>query len=218
MRFGPTFIKAIVVAVVALLLLIPVQLLRDLINERAQSRAQAVASVSRGWAGRQLVGGPILAIPATVSDETHREVQRDWYVLPDSLQLEYAVHRAGRTSQARVYEVPVYLANIRAVARFDVAARVAAMTAAQTGVTLHLERARLMIPVSTTRAACVTRARCTALTADGFEPGLRLRIAAIAGAAGRMRTCRAGQPRSTCRSTLPARRRCDSCRSRVPPA
>src|SRR5690242_19256112 len=94
MKFASSaFVKAIVVAGVALLLLIPVEMLRSLVNERAQMREQAIASVSRGWGGRQLLGGPILAIPATVTvaDNQSRElhkVLRDWYVLPDSLQLE----------------------------------------------------------------------------------------------------------------------------------
>src|SRR6185436_20029943 len=94
MRFAQSaLVKGIVVAGVALLLLIPVQMLRNLVNERAQMREQAIASVSRGWGGRQLLSGPILAIPATVTvaDNTARELHntlRDWYVLPDSLELE----------------------------------------------------------------------------------------------------------------------------------
>ena len=54
MKFGSSALgKAIVVAAVALLVLIPVQMLRSLVVERAQMREQAVASVSRGWGGRQ---------------------------------------------------------------------------------------------------------------------------------------------------------------------
>ena len=132
-------------AVVALLLIPGAAVGCSSTNARNSTRRPWRAC--RGWA--RLVG-PILAIPATVSDETHREVQRDCdYVLPDSLH-QVAAHRAGRTSQLRGTKC-VYLANIRAVARFDVAARVAAMTAAQTGVTLHLERARFMFPTSSTQ-------------------------------------------------------------------
>jgi inner membrane protein len=174
------FIKAIVVAVVALLLLIPVQLLRNLINERAQLRAQAVASVSRGWAGTQLIGGPILAIPATVTDENQRETPRDWYVLPDSLQLESQLTVQDERRKLGVYEVPVYVAKIRAIARFDVAARVAALSAAQTGVTLHLERARLMIPVSDTRGVRDVKLNGESLASDSFEPGRGFPIASLA--------------------------------------
>ena len=50
-----------------------------------------------------------------------------------------------------VYEVPVYLTKIRARAKFDVAAKVAALAATQRGVTLHLDRARLIMPVSDPR-------------------------------------------------------------------
>jgi inner membrane protein len=185
MRFASSaFIKAIVVAGVALLLLIPVEMLRSLVNERAQMREQAIASVSRGWGGRQLLGGPILAIPATVTvaDARARELHkalRDWYVLPDSLELESELTVQDERRKLGVYEVPVYLAKVRAVAKFDVAAKVAALTAAQSGITLHLERARLLLPVSDARGVRNVAMNGESLVADGFEPHPGFPIAAI---------------------------------------
>jgi inner membrane protein len=181
MRFGfNAFTKAIVVAVVALLLVIPVQMLRNLVNERAELRAQAVATVSRGWAGQQLIGGPIIAIPATVTDQTLREAPRDWYVLPDSLQLESQLIVQEERRKLGVYEVPVYLAKIHAVATFDVAAKIAALSAAQSGVTLHLERARLLIPVADARGVREVKLNGESLASGGFEPGRGFPIASIA--------------------------------------
>ncbi|HVY80930.1 MAG TPA: cell envelope integrity protein CreD [Steroidobacteraceae bacterium] len=185
MRFASSaLVKAMVVAGVALLLLIPVQMLRNLVNERAALREQAIASVSRGWGGRQLLGGPILAIPATVTvaDSQARELHkalRDWYVLPDSLELESTLTVQEERRKLGVYEVPVYLAKVRAVARFDVAAKVAALTAAQTGVTLQLERARLLLPVSDARGVRNVTMNGESLVAGAFEPHPGFPITAI---------------------------------------
>ncbi len=182
MRFvSSAFTKAIVVAGVALLLLIPVQMLRSLILERAQLREQAIASVSRGWGGRQLIGGPVLAIPATVTvaDTSIREVQRDWYVLPESLELESQLIVQDERRKLGVYEVPVYLAKVRAQARFDVAAKAAALMASQRGVTLHLDRARLLVPVSDPRGVRNVVNNGDGLANRPFEPQLGFPVAAV---------------------------------------
>jgi inner membrane protein len=182
MRFRSNALtKAIVVAVVALLLLIPVQLLRSLVVERAQMREQAIASVSRGWGGRQLLGGPILAIPTTVNDQSAREGPRDWYVLPDSLELESQLGVEQERRKLGVYEVPVYTAKVHAIAKFDLAPKLAALSASQLGVTLHLDRARLLIPVSDTRGVRVVRLDASnALGVGDFEPERDFAIPAIA--------------------------------------
>src|SRR5256885_10036917 len=85
---GP-LLKGIAVALVALVLLMPVGMLRSLIEERARWREEAVASVARGWGGEQLIGGPILAIPVTIprSGGSRPTADVDWFVLPESLTL-----------------------------------------------------------------------------------------------------------------------------------
>ncbi len=184
MRFlSNALVKAVVVAVVALLLLIPVQLLRSLVEERAQMREQAIASVSRGWGGRQLLSGPILAIPTTVSNQNTntREAPRDWYVLPDSLELESQLGVEPERRKLGVYEVPVYTAKVHAIAKFDLAPKLATLAASQLGVTLHLDRARLLIPVSDTRGVRVVRINDDNASAGAnFEPEPGFAIAAIA--------------------------------------
>ncbi len=152
MKFGSSpLAKAIVVAGVALLLLIPVQMLRGLVLERAQLREQAVASVSRGWGGRQLIGGPLLAIPTTFIAEDGHSVTRDWYVLAESLSLEAELDVQDERRKLGVYEVPVYVTKLHAVAKFDVASKLVSVSAARRSATVHLERARLLIPVSDAR-------------------------------------------------------------------
>ncbi len=56
-------IKLIVIAVLALLLLIPTGMIRLLINERQDRRNEVISEVTQGWGEQQIVCGPILTIP-----------------------------------------------------------------------------------------------------------------------------------------------------------
>ncbi|MBS0417367.1 MAG: inner membrane CreD family protein [Proteobacteria bacterium] len=55
--------KGFAVIVVVLLLMIPLIWLRGLVNERTSLREQAIAAVARGWGDRQVVSGPVIAVP-----------------------------------------------------------------------------------------------------------------------------------------------------------
>src|SRR5262245_49786172 len=158
--------KALVVALVALLVMIPVQMLRSLVVERAQMREQAVASVSRGWGGRQSLGGPLLAIPADTAYENGRVVVRDHYLLPESLTVEAELRVLDDRRKLGVYEVPVYTAKVHLSATFDIAAKLAALGAER----IHLDRARLLIPISDARGVHEVTLGSESLVAGAFEP------------------------------------------------
>ena len=59
----PAMQKAALIAVLAILLLIPVSMIKDLIGERQVRRNDAVQGIAQGWGGRQVLSGPYLAIP-----------------------------------------------------------------------------------------------------------------------------------------------------------
>jgi inner membrane protein len=148
---GSALKKGLAVVGVALLLLFPLSRLSDLISERTQMREQAIDSVARGWGGRQLLGGPILAIPVTTTlDDGHRQT-RDWYVLPEALSLDVEVKVQDEHRKLGVYEVPVYIASVHASGQFDLAAEVAKLTAGNESIHVHPERGRLLLPVSDPR-------------------------------------------------------------------
>ncbi|RYZ16923.1 MAG: cell envelope integrity protein CreD, partial [Chitinophagaceae bacterium] len=56
-------IKVAVVAVIILVLLLPAWKIEQLVSEREERQKEAVAEVSDKWAGRQLLGGPMLVLP-----------------------------------------------------------------------------------------------------------------------------------------------------------
>ena len=68
------FLKTLLVAALAVLLMLPVAMIRDLVAERQARRNEAVAGIAEGWGKAQTVAGPYLAIPY----ERHwTEVKRD---------------------------------------------------------------------------------------------------------------------------------------------
>ena len=93
-------LKAAILTGIAILLLIPLSLLRSLIAERTSQRDAAVQSVARGWGDRQWIGGPLLAIPVTTGSDPARTC--DWYVLPDRLDITHQVHHYQATEATLV--------------------------------------------------------------------------------------------------------------------
>ena len=75
---NPALKKGLAIVGVALLLLFPLAWLHGLVRERTTLREQAIASVARGWGGRQMLSGPILAIPVTTTADDGRTRTRDW--------------------------------------------------------------------------------------------------------------------------------------------
>ena len=60
---NPLFLKALAVGVLALILMIPAGMVRDLVAERQKRAAEAVEGIAEGWGKRQAIAGPYLAIP-----------------------------------------------------------------------------------------------------------------------------------------------------------
>src|SRR5581483_7590428 len=172
--------KGLVVVGVALVLLVPLAWLHGLVSERTALREQAISSVARGWGGRQLLAGPVLAIPVSMKLDDGRSQVRDWYVLPESLQLDVEVTVEAERRRLGVYEVPVYRATVHATGEFDFPRQLAKLTGGATLAQVHLDRARLFIPVSDLRGLREIKLGDPALTAGVFEPARGFPIAGLA--------------------------------------
>jgi inner membrane protein len=142
-------VKAAVLTGIALLLLIPLALLRSLVTERTAQRDAAVQSVARGWGDRQWVGGPLLAIPVTIETDPARTC--DWYVLPEQLDISVELHVQETRRRLGLYDVPVYIARVHAKGEFDLPREITRLTRDGTSVHVHFEQARLLLPVQDPR-------------------------------------------------------------------
>jgi inner membrane protein len=155
-------VKAAVLTAIALLLLVPRVLLQGIVSDRANERDAAVQAVARGWGQRQWLGGPVLAIPVTTdADPDH---PRDWYVLPDSLDLTVDLQVQDVPRTVGSYDVPVYLARVRAQGEFDLAREIARLNRGGPTLHAHADQARLLLPINDLRGL-----RDLNLTRDGFQ-------------------------------------------------
>jgi inner membrane protein len=112
-RFGG-FLKIGFLAFLALLLLIPVQMVRSMVDERSQRANSVKAEISSKWGGEQSVGAIRLDIPFTVTTTDTAGKNHEstiWiHAWPQKLtvngKMETEVRKRG------IYRVPLYLAGL----------------------------------------------------------------------------------------------------------
>jgi len=71
---APIVLRLIVVAVLGLLMSAPINIIYDLIRERASSYQSVVRELSQSWGGQQLLIGPILSVPYTIKYTVSEQV------------------------------------------------------------------------------------------------------------------------------------------------
>src|SRR5262245_50593934 len=92
-----TAIKVAVTSAIALALLIPVAMIRDLIGERQARRNEAVAGIALGWGQRQMLAGPFLSIP----------YERTWVETTQEIVDGKSKEKRVERSEWRVHRIPV---------------------------------------------------------------------------------------------------------------
>jgi inner membrane protein len=118
--------RLIMVAVLALILLIPLQMVESVVRERFQTYRNVVADIAGAWSSEQEVAGPILLVPYSERIEVRDEFvtpagekkvtqrwetcQRHAVILPDLL--EYAGILEPEMRHRGIYRVQVYTAEI----------------------------------------------------------------------------------------------------------
>jgi inner membrane protein len=88
--------KPAVIAALALVLFVPVDMIQHLVAERAARRDEAVAGIAHGWGARQTLAGPYLAVPY---ERTRFDVARE------TVNGEPRVHAVERT-ESMVLRLP----------------------------------------------------------------------------------------------------------------
>jgi inner membrane protein len=110
--------KLFVIGFLTLLLLIPMLMIGNLIDEREQTAGEALTEVHRKWSGAQTVMGPVLTVPfytaqtvlgADGKTET-RTVVTAYQILPEML--EITGNAQTRTLERGIYEIVVYDASL----------------------------------------------------------------------------------------------------------
>lgn len=153
-------IKIITIAMVALALLVPLNMITDIISERSYFREQARNRIAESWTGRQKLLGPVLVAPYTL-----RYTKKEWdeklkayrdkvhtshhtaYILPDTLQINGRIETEQRT--LGLYSIPVYSSRLTVKGSFDT--QELRDLARHHGTNIRFKRPRLSVMVSDIR-------------------------------------------------------------------
>ena len=116
-------VKFVVIGILTLLLLVPTLLVWALVEERAQRATEVSARISAGWGGPQVVNGPYLAVPVTVTrSQTVNGVvttgQATEWVLLMPEELKVVAKLATEARKLSIYSLPVYNAKLHFSGRF----------------------------------------------------------------------------------------------------
>lgn len=123
------WMKILLVAGMTLAILVPLTMIRGVINERQTHRMEAVQEVAQSYAGAQAFAGPVLVVPYSertwveekgedgVVREVERWQDRRWVFFPETLELSGPLK--PDTRRLGLHEVRVYEWDGVAEARFD---------------------------------------------------------------------------------------------------
>jgi inner membrane protein len=154
--------KIALVGLVALLLQIPVEMIRGLIQERKQTRDSVLADIARGTSEAQRIVGPVLYVPwtrrsveaTTTTDDSGRsrtmsreKVERGQVaLLPETLTVDGNIDL--QTKHRSLYEAHLYTLNAKLQGTFKLPA---GLGVAEGPGTLEWGRAQLVLGIQDTR-------------------------------------------------------------------
>ncbi|HDE1420770.1 TPA: cell envelope integrity protein CreD [Klebsiella pneumoniae] len=169
---SPLFWKITTLIGCIVLLSLPLMMVRELINERADYRSEVVDAIEQSTSGSQKLAGPLIAIPITETltrMENQKEVnyQRGWvyYWLPESLAV--AGKQTVESRRVGIYSGQVWHNTLQIKASFD-PLRLAALRKTN----IVLGQPRLVVSVGDARGIGAIHAPEVNGNVLSVEPGL----------------------------------------------
>ena len=82
-------VKLALLAILGLLLLIPLQMIKEIIMERQLNAEKVKKEISDQWASKQCFSGPVINIPVRTipSEKDEKSITRLWHILPENLNI-----------------------------------------------------------------------------------------------------------------------------------
>ena len=147
--------KAIVIAFIVLVLLVPLMMLQGLVRERASLRQEAYDKVANGWGGALTVGGPVIVIPTeyrAIENSVTKIYHHDVYLLPKVLDVAIESLQEPEPRYVGIYAVPVFVAEVAVSGSFDLSTQVPALASRYADRTILWQQATIRLPVSQLRS------------------------------------------------------------------
>ncbi len=109
-------IKVFIIGFLTIILLIPMEMIRSVMNERKSRQSEAFQEISSKWGSEQMVAGPVLTIPYTRFDLNDKQErinvrQETLFVLPG--QLDVDAEMIPETRSRGIFRVAVYRSAIQ---------------------------------------------------------------------------------------------------------
>ncbi len=142
--------KLIVICALALLMVIPSFFVAGLIEDRTKREADVVKEISTHVGGQQTFLGPTLAIPYTIPPQSATAFPRRGMYLISPAKASAVVKIATQERRRSLFKVPVFQADSRFDASFDLTG---VPNAAPQGAEFDWNRAELIVGVSDPRGA-----------------------------------------------------------------
>jgi inner membrane protein len=119
-RNWSTVLKMALIGILLLIFLIPLQMIRALIEERNTTRLEVEGEIVQMWGGEQIIAGPIVVVPylKRIKDKEGKieEFTERAYFLPSTLEIAGSVNTEKRNRG--IYEVTVYTADLQVTGTF----------------------------------------------------------------------------------------------------
>jgi inner membrane protein len=151
---GYTF-KALLLMALVLLLLIPLAMIRSLVDERGRTAADAEADIMEAWGKELIEAGPIVIIPGIRTEEVRTKTEKEGekieviktpFTLAISPQiLDINVGLKTETRKRGIFSVPLFSGTLSLSGRFDPALALAEPAANEE---VFLNQAELVIALS----------------------------------------------------------------------
>ncbi len=164
--------KALVIGFIVLILLVPLTMLRGIINERSGLKEKAFERVAAGWGDSAVIGGPVLIVPVEQlpADGARMPSRADiYYVLPSQLDARVELRTESGPRYVGIYAVPVYQSTITLTGHFDLQGLAALL--AEEDVNILWSQVRVRLPLSDSRSLREIREARVATEALTLRPG-----------------------------------------------
>jgi inner membrane protein len=176
---GYTF-KIFMLIVLTLLLLIPLNMIRGLVNERGRTADSAESDIMEAWGKQLIAAGPVIAIPGIKTEELRTKTEKDGEKIelvktPFTLMVspkELAINADFKTEVRKrgIFSVPLFSGTLALSGSFDPSMAISELLPNET---ITLTQAELIIALSSQKGI---RKINTSTWNDGelfFQPGNR---------------------------------------------
>jgi len=111
-------LKLALLAMLGLLLLIPLQMIKEVITERQTNADKVKKEISDQWAGKQCFSGPVINIPirSIPQDKDEKAVTSLWHILPENLNISGIIRPEIRYRS--IYKSVVYDSELKISGHF----------------------------------------------------------------------------------------------------